>query len=199
MRHGVELERAPLAQLLRLTPRAHAGQRVLHWSVRDERGRELPSFHDGFGNATHLYTPQRAVRVEVEGLVETRDTGGVLRGAPEPLPPAFFARAAPLEARTPDRVDRWVEWLRAVGRPARCTGGYLQVGGALTSHAWAEAWFPELGWVGFDVASGSCTDERYVRTRVGLDCAGAAPVRALVRGEHDLQSAQRQAAESSAQ
>jgi transglutaminase-like putative cysteine protease len=44
------------------------------------------------------------------------------------------------------------------------------------SHAWAEAWIPELGWVGFDVANGICPDDSYVRVAIGLDYAAAAPL-----------------------
>jgi transglutaminase-like putative cysteine protease len=233
-----------LAQLLRMTPREHAGQRVLRWSVRDERGRALPSFRDGFGNVTHLHTlhePHRGAGVEVEGLVETSDTAGVLADAPEPLPPAFFTRTtalteadSALEAlaaeaareaailaqlhhlmslvhgrlayRTgvtsvqtsaaaasavgagvcQDFAHVFLSAARALGRPARYVSGYLHAGGAaeaaLASHAWAEAWVPDLGWVGFDASHGICPTEHYVRTAVGLDYADAAPVRGVRRG-----------------
>jgi len=235
-----------LAQLLRMTPREHAGQRVVRWSVRGD-GSELPSFRDGFGNVTHLHTLHRfhrSARVEVAGVVETRDTAGVVAGAPEPLPPAFFARSTPLTAadaalaaladeagRAPDPLARlhrlmrllrerleyragvtgvatsaaealaggagvcqdfahvFVGAARALGQPARYVGGYLHAGeagqGALASHAWAEAWVADLGWVGFDASHGICPTERYVRASVGLDYADAAPVRGVRRGAQD--------------
>jgi transglutaminase-like putative cysteine protease len=251
-----------LAQLLRMTPREHAGQRVLRWSVRDERGRMLPSFRDGFGNVTHLHTlnePHRAAGVEVEGLVETRDTGGVLARQPEPLPPAFFTRETSLTAadaalealaaeaggeREPlarlhrlmslvhahlayrtgvttvatSAAEAWargagvcqdfaqvlVTAARALGQPARYVGGYLHGGSAtgapLASHAWAEAWLPDLGWVGFDASHGICPTERYVRASVGRDYADAAPVRGVRRGPAGQSMQVRiQVAEASAQ
>jgi len=50
------------------------------------------------------------------------------------------------------------------------------------SHAWAEAYIEDLGWVGFDPANGVSSSDVYVRTAVGLDYQTAAPVRGLRRG-----------------
>lgn len=65
--------------------------------------------------------------------------------------------------------------------PARYVAGYLQLADGTTDqeagHAWAEAFVPELGWVGFDPANGVCPTEAYVRVAIGLDSLGAAPVR----------------------
>jgi transglutaminase-like putative cysteine protease len=65
--------------------------------------------------------------------------------------------------------------------PARYVAGYLRLtDGAATQeagHAWAEAYVPDLGWVGFDPANAICTTEAYVRVAIGLDSFGAAPVR----------------------
>jgi transglutaminase-like putative cysteine protease len=49
-------------------------------------------------------------------------------------------------------------------------------------HAWAEAFVPDLGWVGFDAANGICATEAHVRVAAGLDYLGAAPVRGARRG-----------------
>jgi transglutaminase-like putative cysteine protease len=65
--------------------------------------------------------------------------------------------------------------------PARYVAGYLQLADGTVDqeagHAWAEAFVPDLGWVGFDPANGLCTTEAYVRVAVGLDSLGAVPVR----------------------
>ena len=50
------------------------------------------------------------------------------------------------------------------------------------SHAWAEAFVQDLGWVGFDPSNRICPTEAYIRTSVGLDYASAAPVRGVRRG-----------------
>ena len=46
-----------------------------------------------------------------------------------------------------------------------------------SSHAWAEAFVPELGWIAFDPANGFCPTDAHVRVAIGLDAVGAAPVR----------------------
>jgi transglutaminase-like putative cysteine protease len=70
---------------------------------------------------------------------------------------------------------------RSLGIPARYVGGYFcrDDGDAAqkAGHAWAEAFVPDLGWVAFDPANGSCATDAYVRVAVGLDYLGAAPVR----------------------
>ena len=64
--------------------------------------------------------------------------------------------------------------------------GYLLTSDAshAETHAWAEAFVPEIGWVGFDPANRLCPTERYVRLGCGLDAADAAPVRGNVSGNH---------------
>ncbi|MFN0193962.1 MAG: transglutaminase domain-containing protein [Aestuariivirga sp.] len=74
---------------------------------------------------------------------------------------------------------------RAMGIPARYVTGYLVIGEGASStaaHAWAEAFVPDLGWVGFDPANCKCPTDHYVRVAAGLDAAGAAPIRGARRG-----------------
>ena len=70
---------------------------------------------------------------------------------------------------------------RSLGIPARYVGGYLRRNDGVTEqnagHAWVEAFVPDLGWVAFDTANGSCATDAHVRVAVGLDYLGAAPVR----------------------
>lgn len=65
--------------------------------------------------------------------------------------------------------------------PARYVAGYLQLADGTVDqeagHAWAEAFVPDLGWVGFDPTNGICLTDAYVRVAIGLDALGAAPVR----------------------
>jgi transglutaminase-like putative cysteine protease len=91
------------AQVIRLTPHDHEGQRVLSWRIADAAGRTLPGFEDGYGNRCHLSTIARRHEesaIVAEGEVETADTNGVVRGAADPLPPLFFLRQG--EATRPD-------------------------------------------------------------------------------------------------
>jgi transglutaminase-like putative cysteine protease len=95
------------AQALRLAPRNHAGQRVLSWRVTDMAGRALPATDDGYGNVVHLLTIVRSHReagVIAEGEVETSDTHGIVREAPETLPVSYWRRTT--DATTPDAALR---------------------------------------------------------------------------------------------
>jgi transglutaminase-like putative cysteine protease len=68
-----------------------------------------------------------------------------------------------------------------LGIPCRYVAGYFRHSDAGdhqdTSHAWAEAYVPDLGWVGFDPTNGFCPTDAHVRVAIGLDSVGAAPVR----------------------
>src|SRR4030081_1862459 len=70
---------------------------------------------------------------------------------------------------------------RSLGVPARYVGGYFHREDGVreqdAGHAWAEAFVPELGWVAFDPANGTCPTDAFVRVAVGLDHLGAAPLR----------------------
>jgi len=64
--------------------------------------------------------------------------------------------------------------------PARYIAGYFCADSTAeqhSGHAWAEAFVPDLGWVGFDAANCVCPTDAYVRVAVGLDALGAVPVR----------------------
>jgi transglutaminase-like putative cysteine protease len=70
---------------------------------------------------------------------------------------------------------------RSLDIPARYVGGYFcrhdGATGQDAGHAWAEAFVPNLGWVGFDPANAICTTDAHARVAIGLDYLGAAPVR----------------------
>ncbi len=73
---------------------------------------------------------------------------------------------------------------RALGFPARYVSGYLCPMGevAAASHAWAEVFVDDLGWVGFDAANRQSPDPHYVRLACGRDYRDAAPVRGVRMG-----------------
>lgn len=97
-----------------------------------------------------------------------------------------------------DHAHLFIACCRALGVPARYVGGYLFDGerdDANTSgHGWAAAWVDDLGWVSFDVTNMVCGTDRHVGVSIGLDCAGAAPVRGVrsgVPGAEELEVAVR--------
>ena len=74
---------------------------------------------------------------------------------------------------------------RLMGLPARYVSGYLMMNDRVeqdASHAWAEAFFEGLGWVGFDISNGYSPDERYIRIATGIDFREAAPVSGMRMG-----------------
>jgi transglutaminase-like putative cysteine protease len=78
---------------------------------------------------------------------------------------------------------------RLMGTPARYVSGHMhRADGQVdqsAGHAWAEAFVPDLGWVGFDPTNGVCATEAHVRVAVGLDYLGAAPIRGARYGGAD--------------
>jgi transglutaminase-like putative cysteine protease len=85
-----------------------------------------------------------------------------------------------------DHAHVFIAAARLLGIPARYVGGYLWTGAGAqeseASHAWAEAYVENLGWVGFDPSNRICPTHAYIRSSVGLDYAAAAPVRGIRRG-----------------
>ena len=88
-----------------------------------------------------------------------------------------------------DFAHIFIAGARHLGFPTRYVGGYLyqkdEADGQEAGHGWAEAYLPDLGWVGFDPANAVCPTEAYVRVAVGLDYLGAAPVRGSRHGGSD--------------
>lgn len=68
---------------------------------------------------------------------------------------------------------------RSLGIPARYVSGHLfrRDGAELqeASHAWAEGYVEDLGWVAFDPTHGISADDAYIRVACGLDYRDAAP------------------------
>jgi transglutaminase-like putative cysteine protease len=90
-------------QILRMTPGSHDAQYVAEWQIDVSTDSRLDLHEDAFGNVTHVLThgPVSDLTINVEGLVETQDTGGVLRGTDERFPPSFFLRTTPLTDASP--------------------------------------------------------------------------------------------------
>jgi transglutaminase-like putative cysteine protease len=227
-------------QILRLTPGSHDGQYVAEWQIDVSTDSRLDMHEDAFGNVTHVMThgALEDLTITVGGLIETHDTGGVLRGTDERFPPSLFLRPTMLTTVNPameafarqlraeseedtlgflhvlmtqvsehmtfdedptnsgtsaieafglkrgvcqDYAHVFIACARSGGVPARFVSGhFLRSDGTVNQaagHAWAEAYVPDLGWVGFDPANCICTTEAHARVAIGLDYLGAAPVR----------------------
>jgi transglutaminase-like putative cysteine protease len=76
---------------------------------------------------------------------------------------------------------------RTMGVAARYVSGYIHVPNEQgvtegASHAWAEAWIPGAGWIGFDATHPVRAGENHVRVAVGRDYRDAAPTRGVYVG-----------------
>jgi transglutaminase-like putative cysteine protease len=92
-----------VVQMLRLRPRDHDGQHVVHWRIDADVDGSFRQSVDPFGNcvtAFYAAAPVDAVCIRVTGEVDVTDTAGLVR-APEPLPSAVFLRPTPLTEITP--------------------------------------------------------------------------------------------------
>lgn len=84
-----------------------------------------------------------------------------------------------------DHAHVFIAAARHIGVPARYVTGYLHLDDErpyAANHAWAEAYVPSLGWVGFDPANNICPTDRYVRLACGLDAVSASPITGARRG-----------------
>lgn len=84
-----------------------------------------------------------------------------------------------------DHAHIFITAMRALGYPSRYASGYLMMNDRVdqdATHAWAEAHFDGIGWVGFDVSNGYSPDERYIRIATGLDYSDASPVSGMRYG-----------------
>jgi transglutaminase-like putative cysteine protease len=147
-----------------------------------------------FLRETPLTTPDDAIRALAEaaftetGLAALHKLCGMVRDRIEYVSRATMAETSASEALAlgrgvcQDHAHVFIAAARAMGVPARYVTGYLQAEktGAQETHAWAEAFAPDLGWIGFDPANRQCPTAEYVRLCTGLDAAHAAPVRGCV-------------------
>ena len=88
-------------QTLRLTPRNHDGQYVVHWRIDVSEDCRLDVHEDAFGNITHTFTaegPFTELALQVEGEVDVQNTAGIVARRDRAV------SAEPLSAR--DAVDR---------------------------------------------------------------------------------------------
>lgn len=97
VRHGTVYQfETPIrfvAQSHRLTPVSTGCQRVVSWSVAADGAVFGAAFTDGAGDAVNTMTvqgPVTRIEIVVEGVVETTDTAGVLRGQREVVQPLVY-------------------------------------------------------------------------------------------------------------
>lgn len=81
--------------------------------------------------------------------------------------------------------------LRLVGIPARYVSGYICTNRSTTmrgegaTHAWAEAYIPDYGWMGIDPTNNCIANELHVRLAVGRNFSDCSPVKGVYKGTSD--------------
>lgn len=80
--------------------------------------------------------------------------------------------------------------LRLMGVPGRYISGYICPGssewrGEGATHAWAEAWLPDTGWIGIDPTNKSVAGERHIRLATGRNFSDCTPVKGTYKGAVD--------------
>jgi transglutaminase-like putative cysteine protease len=86
-----------------------------------------------------------------------------------------------------DQAHVFIACCRARGIPARYVSGYVHPGDAphAASHAWADAYLPEQGWISIDVTHRRFASSSLCRLAIGRDYLSASPVRGVRIGGGD--------------
>ncbi|MEA3388182.1 transglutaminase family protein [Sphingobium sp. CCH11-B1] len=236
-----------VAMRLKLMPVDTPMQTVEDWQV-SVNGDPLTGFRsNSYGEMEAVWIRHDRLDdavIVAEGLVETRETHGIVGHLSSRVPPAYYLRDTPLtrasegiaalasdlpeeggplnrlhalsgavrdavayragvtSAETSaaqafaigagvcqDHAQIFIAAARSLGVPARYVSGYLLAGdGDLLheTHGWAEAFLPDLGWIGFDPSNRVCVTDRYLRLASGLDADDAAPIRGSVTVAGDI-------------
>lgn len=156
------VERFPPSFYLRTTPLTHADVAIAAFAA------EVAKAESGTLDRLHrlLWTLHREIGFDTDPThvhTTAAQAFALKRGVCQDLTHIFLACARLLQI------------------PARYVGGHMYRNDGVVEqaagHAWAEAFVPDLGWVGFDPANGISMTDAHVRVAIGLDYLGAAPVR----------------------
>jgi transglutaminase-like putative cysteine protease len=156
----------PFDIYLRSSPRAEANGALREFAEEAVRGADnrLDKLHALMSAVSETMTYERE---PARGPMIAAEAFALRRGAAQDFAHIFIACA------------RWL------GAPARYVSGFLMRDDQETqetSHAWAEAYAPVIGWIGFDCANSICVDENYLRVATGFDSLSAAPARGSRNG-----------------
>lgn len=79
-----------------------------------------------------------------------------------------------------DMATLMLEALRSLGFPTRFVSGYLECSaseaGCASTHAWAEAYLPSVGWIGYDPMLGQATSSEHIVVGVSSHPRAVMPV-----------------------
>jgi transglutaminase-like putative cysteine protease len=73
--------------------------------------------------------------------------------------------------------------LRWFGIPARYVSGYIhRENKESQSHAWCEAWLPDVGWIGIDPTNNCVVNDHFIKVAIGRDFTDVPPNKGVYRG-----------------
>ena len=89
-----------------------------------------------------------------------------------------------------DYTHIFIALARSLGIPCRYVSGYLfheddrqDRSAQDATHAWAEAFLPNQGWIGFDPTNNLVAQGRHIRVAIGRDYADVPPTKGVYRGD----------------
>ncbi len=130
------------------------------------------------------WDPIRTLRMLMAGLHQCFEYKPKSTRVDSPIDEALSTRQGVCQ----DFAHIMIALVRQLGIPCRYVSGYLFQPGEQTgsldgaTHAWLEAWLPDLGWVGFDPTHNSLAGEHHIRVAVGRDYADVPPTRGVFKG-----------------
>lgn len=162
----------------------------------------MPSHFAAPTELLYALADELAVRRHADPLTVLRELNSAVHHAFEYTPKATRVDSPIDEALRlrkgvcQDLTHIMITLVRSLNIPCRYVSGYLYLPSrgseratGEATHAWIEAFLPDLGWVGFDPTNDTPTDERHIRVAIGRDYADVPPTRGVFRGKAESELA----------
>lgn len=130
-------------------------------------------------------TPLATLRLLNQRLYDAFDYAPDSTSVDSPIEVALTSRQGVCQ----DYTHIFIALARSLGIPCRYVSGYLfhradrhDRSAQDASHAWAEAFVPGVGWIGFDPTNNLYVHGRHIRVAIGRDYADVPPTKGVFRG-----------------
>ncbi len=130
--------------------------------------------------------PLTMLRLINAALYETFDYQQEATAVDSPIDDALATRRGVCQ----DFTHIMITLVRNLGIPCRYVSGYLYTGADDdtrsaddASHAWIEAWLPDLEWIGFDPTNNLEAGDKHIRVGIGRDYADVPPTHGVFKGD----------------
>lgn len=175
------------------------------WNALDQLAKN-PAYWDWLA-PSHFAVQSENLRrfASSDGIERSRDPLRVLYAINQSIYDAFDYVPASTEVDSPidlaltsrrgvcqDYTHIFIALARGLGIPCRYVSGYLFHGenrqdrsAQDATHAWAEAFLPNHGWIGFDPTNNLVAQGRHIRVAIGRDYADVPPTKGVYRGDAD--------------